>query len=241
MLEFTSSLYLGLKHGSASIEPWDKLTTGAPAALTEPPGAAPVAQALASLMGCGRGLLLASTLHLFWDVFGGLGGSPVRIYWDAGLYPIARWGVERAAGRNARVRRFAHHDAGHLRRLLDQDASRKGRPAVVSDGFCPGCRRGSAAARVPRYCPRAGRRARPSTIPRPSGSSAGRRRAPPTAAGAVAPSADRGSKARTSWSAPRWPRASGCPWPCSRGGRDQICSSRGSARRACTAAPLPRP
>jgi 8-amino-7-oxononanoate synthase len=141
MLEFTSSLYLGLKHGSASIEPWDELTTGAPAALTEPPGAAPVAQALASLMGCGRGLLLASTLHLFWDVFGGLGGSPARIYWDAGLYPIARWGVERAAGRGALVRRFAHHDAGHLRRLLAQDAPRRGRPAVVSDGFCPGCGR----------------------------------------------------------------------------------------------------
>jgi 8-amino-7-oxononanoate synthase len=141
MLDFTSSLYLGLKHGSASIEPWDQLTTGAPAALTEPPGAGPVAEALASLIGCGRGLLLASTLHLFWDVFGALGGWPVRIYWDAGLYPIARWGVERAAGRDAPIRRFAHHDAGDLRRLLEQDARRTGRPVVISDGFCPGCGR----------------------------------------------------------------------------------------------------
>jgi 8-amino-7-oxononanoate synthase len=141
MLDFTSSLYLGLTHASHAISPWRRLTTGAPAALVEPPGAGALAQALASLMGCGSGLLLASTFHLFWDVFGAVGGAPARIYWDAGLYPIARWGVERAAARGAAARRIAHHDPAHLQRLLVEDAGSGGRPVVVCDGFCPGCGR----------------------------------------------------------------------------------------------------
>jgi 8-amino-7-oxononanoate synthase len=141
MLDFTSSLYLGLKHESRSIEPWDELTTGAPAALLEPPGAEAVGQALAGSLGCRRGVLRASTLHLFWDVFGALGGWPVRIYWDAGLYPIARWGVERAAAQGTVARQFAHHDVEELRWHLRNDAHATDRPVVVTDGFCPGCGR----------------------------------------------------------------------------------------------------
>jgi len=33
---------------------------------------------------------------------------------DAGLYPIARWGAERAASLGIPVGSFAHHDAGAL-------------------------------------------------------------------------------------------------------------------------------
>ena len=32
MLDFTSALYLGLRHGSGSLRPWSALTTGVPAA-----------------------------------------------------------------------------------------------------------------------------------------------------------------------------------------------------------------
>jgi 8-amino-7-oxononanoate synthase len=138
-LDFTSALYLGLGHASASLRPWDQLTTGAPAALVEMPDAGAVAQRVAALQGCERGLLAPSTLHLFWDLFGALTGNGVAIYADVGVYPVVRWGVERAAARGVPVRGFAHHDPESLRRRLKLDARRGWRPLVVTDGFCPGC------------------------------------------------------------------------------------------------------
>lgn len=139
MLDFTSALYLGLHHASASLRPWARLTTGAPAALVEPPDAVAVAQRLAALFGCEHALLAPSTLHLFWDLFGGLARGGTAIYVDAGLYPIARWGVERAAARGVSVRSFVHHDVEALWTRLKRDARRGWRPVVVADGFCPGC------------------------------------------------------------------------------------------------------
>ena len=139
MLDFTSSLYLGLCHPSCSLRPWSRLTTGRPAALAPPPNAREVAQVIAALQGCERGTLGTSTLHLFWDLFGILAAQRVAIYVDAGAYPIARWGVERAAGRGVPVNTFAHHDPGALQRFLRRDAWRPLRPLVVTDGFCPGC------------------------------------------------------------------------------------------------------
>lgn len=141
MLDFSSSLYLGLRHASRSLAPWDRLTDGVPSALAEPPGAAAVAAALAALIGGERAVLLPSTLHLFWDLFGIQSGDAIAIYVDAGAYPIARWGIERAAARGVAVRPFTHHDAGDLRRLIDRDARRGIRPLVVADGFCPRCGR----------------------------------------------------------------------------------------------------
>jgi 8-amino-7-oxononanoate synthase len=66
-----------------------------------------------------------------------LARSDVAIYVDAGTYPIARWGTERATGRGIAVREFAHHDAEALRRKIAAD--RKKRVLVATDGFCPGC------------------------------------------------------------------------------------------------------
>jgi 8-amino-7-oxononanoate synthase len=143
MLDFTSALYLGLHHASASLRPWKQLTTGAPAALVAPPDADAVAQRLAALIGCECALLAPSTLHLFWDLFGVLTTSGTALYVDVGVYPIARWGVERAAARGVPVRGFRHHDPEALRERLRRDArlrpGRKWRPIVVADGFCPGC------------------------------------------------------------------------------------------------------
>jgi 8-amino-7-oxononanoate synthase len=138
-LDFTSALYLGLGHASASLRPWDRLTTGAPAALVEAPDAVAVAQRVAALQGCERGLLAPSTLHLFWDLFGALAGNGMAIYADVGVYPIVRWGVERAVARGAHARGFAHHDPDSLKRRLKLDARRGWRPLVVADGFCPSC------------------------------------------------------------------------------------------------------
>lgn len=139
MLDFTSALYLGLRHPSGSLRPWAQLTTGMPAALAIPASQERVADALAELQGCERAILGPSTLHLFWDLFGLLGEQEVAIYLDAGAYPIARWGVERAAARGIPVQRFPHHDAKALWRRLKQDAPGSLRPLVVADGFCPGC------------------------------------------------------------------------------------------------------
>jgi 8-amino-7-oxononanoate synthase len=92
VLDFTSALYLGLHHPKASLRPWEQLTTGRPAALEEPPGARAVAHKLAALVGCEGAVLVPSTLHLFWDLFGMLAHARVIIYMDAGAYPIAGWG-----------------------------------------------------------------------------------------------------------------------------------------------------
>jgi 8-amino-7-oxononanoate synthase len=82
---------------------------------------------------------IASTLHLFWDLFGLLASDWVRIYMDEGTYAIARWGVERAAARGVPVRRFPHHDVAALSTLIGQDRRSSQRPVVVADGFCPIC------------------------------------------------------------------------------------------------------
>jgi 8-amino-7-oxononanoate synthase len=140
MLDFTSSLYLGLRHASWQLRPWAQLTTGVPAVLASPPGAHGVAKTLSALQGCESAVLAPSTLHLFWDLFGTLlSRRGVAIYMDAGTYPVARWGIERAAARAVPVRNFPHHDPDALRRQLQHDAHRRLHPMIVADGFCPGC------------------------------------------------------------------------------------------------------
>ena len=139
MLDFTSSLYLGMWHASRALRPWAQLTIGAPAALRAPPGAADTARRLAALIGCDRAALAPSTLHLFWDLFGMLSGDGIAIYMDAGVYPIARWGIERATARGAALHTFPHDDVAALRSLLRQGHRNRLRPVVVTDGFCPGC------------------------------------------------------------------------------------------------------
>jgi len=141
VLDFTSSLYLGLRHASSSLRPWAQLTTGVPAALTTPPLARTVASSLAALVGTERATLSRSTLHAFWDLFLILGERDTAIYMDAGTYPILRWGIERAACRGVPVRTFRHHHPGDLLRQLVHDARRRLRPLVVADGFCTGCGR----------------------------------------------------------------------------------------------------
>jgi 8-amino-7-oxononanoate synthase len=141
MLDFTSALYLGLRHPTRSLPNWSKFTTGVPAALTSSSGSDQVANGLARLQNCEHGVLGASTLHLFWDLFGIFARRSVKIYVDAGLYPIARWGVERAAARGTPIREFAHYDPEAFRGRLKRDGQTKLRPVLVTDGFCPDCGR----------------------------------------------------------------------------------------------------
>jgi 8-amino-7-oxononanoate synthase len=140
MLDFTSALYLGLLHPSVALAPWDALTLGRPAALIEPPDAETVAGKLARLQGSKAAILLPSTLHLFWDLFRVLDDKKkIVILCDAELYPIARWGAERAAGLGTPVHGFPHHDVAALARIVRSMAGAKLRPVVVADGYCPSC------------------------------------------------------------------------------------------------------
>lgn len=139
MAGFTSALYLGLAHGSGDLRPWPRLTAGAPAALVPPAGSRSVARRLAQLAGTEAATLGVSTLHLFWDLFGQLRRQPARILADRHLYPVGRWGIERASAAGVPVSSFAHHDAEALSRALE--SSRRLRPVIVTDGLCPDCGR----------------------------------------------------------------------------------------------------
>lgn len=142
MLDFTSALYLGLRHLRDELEPWPQFTTGKPAALAEPAEARAVARSLAALQGLEAAVLAASSLHLAWDLFAVLDAiQPITIHMDAESYPIAGWGVERAACRGTPVHRFRHHSPPALRRSLAGARGRRRRPVIVTDGFCPGCGR----------------------------------------------------------------------------------------------------
>jgi len=139
MLDFTSALYLGMRHPTRSLPAWTALTSGKPAILGESFGQQRVARSLSELVGCQHAVLSTSTLHLFWDLFGILADDAIAIYVDAGAYPIARWGVERAQARGVPVHSFSHHDPHALARLLRQTEEAHLRPVVLADGFCTGC------------------------------------------------------------------------------------------------------
>ena len=136
MLDFTSVLYLGIRHAHHTLRPWAQLTTGRPAALEPAPEAVAVAQDLAQLLGCERAVLAPSTLHLYWDLFDVLANDRIAIYADAGIYPIARWGIERAAAKGIRTAIFQTHDPAALESLLHNDKQPGSRPIVVTDGVC---------------------------------------------------------------------------------------------------------
>ncbi len=137
MFDFSSALYLGMRHAHNTLRPWDRLTTGRPAALEAPPGAESTARNLARLLGCEQATLGTSTLHIFWDLFEVLARERIAIYMDAGLYPVVRWGVERVGGKGVPTAFFPGHDPGALEILLYRDRRSGNKPVVVTDGLCP--------------------------------------------------------------------------------------------------------
>src|SRR6516162_2166730 len=68
-LDFTSSLYLELRHPREALAPFRQLTTGVPAAVRSPAEADDLAGSLGRLMGCSAAILGTTTLHIFWDLF----------------------------------------------------------------------------------------------------------------------------------------------------------------------------
>jgi len=145
VIDFTSSLYLGLRHGSGELGPWDQLTTGAPAALHVPPGEPEVARDIGLLMGLERSVVMRSTLHAFFDLFSLLRGGRIHVLIDSAAYPVAVSGATVARAAGAPITPFGHHDVESLQARLENV---RGRPIIVTDGFCPGCR---AAAPIDHY------------------------------------------------------------------------------------------
>lgn len=137
--DFTSALTLGLHHPSATLS-WTRLSTGTPAALRRSIHADRAAQGFADLVGCQRAVVVSSTLHAFSDLFGASWRPPAPIFHDEAIYPIARWGMERAERRAARVIPFRHLDAQALSDALKKTPP-QAPPWLVTDGFCAGCAR----------------------------------------------------------------------------------------------------
>jgi len=140
VVDFTSSLYLGLDHPSAAVAPWRHLTSGVPAALADPEGAVELAAALAALIGGERALLMPSTLHLFVDFFTSA-LSNAALFWDEALYPVARWGIELAARRGIPATPLPHLGEGLDAAWFARRTPTGRRPVIVTDGFCTGCGR----------------------------------------------------------------------------------------------------
>jgi 8-amino-7-oxononanoate synthase len=138
MRDFSSALYLGMHHSSQDMGRWDALTLGRPAAMEEPPRARAVCVALARLQGAEASVLLPSTLHLFWDLFGMLAKDALVILVDAGAYPISRWGADRARCLGMPLVTFPCGSDSKAADLADKWIRAGRRPVILTDGFSPG-------------------------------------------------------------------------------------------------------
>lgn len=133
--DLSSCSYLGFQHSASELEPWDKLTYGVPAsALPNSEEVERVADGVANLLGAESATLGVSTFHMAWDIFGMLCQEGVAIYADNDVYPVTRWGVERAACRGVPVCYFPHYDVDFLLAELEKDAPLRLRPIIAADG-----------------------------------------------------------------------------------------------------------
>ncbi len=140
-LDFTSALYLGMKHSSEDLLAWDSLTTGVPAALKEPKLARQLSGQLAKMMGAEAGIAYPSTLHLFRDLFDLMIREDVLFLLDDKAYPISSWGIDGAWVKSVQVLHFPHGDSQRLKGLLRSNLRKGQRPVIVTDGWCPQCGR----------------------------------------------------------------------------------------------------
>jgi 8-amino-7-oxononanoate synthase len=139
MIDFTSSLYLGMKHGNTELAGWSQLTTGVPAALHESYQSKYIGNFIARMQGLETGLTAPSTLHLYWDLFGFLSKQKITVFVDEKIYPVSKYGIERLIVKNLPVYSFKHMDAGDLYRQISKRLQPYTTPIVFTDGLCPQC------------------------------------------------------------------------------------------------------
>ncbi|GIH06920.1 hypothetical protein Rhe02_49870 [Rhizocola hellebori] len=149
--DFTSSLYLGMRHAGAELATLlpesSALTSGRPAVL-DPPAGAGAARRLALRAGAEQAAFTRSTLHGLNDCLEVLLGKDTALAVDSGVYPVGRWAVQRAAGTGTPVAWVGHHDVAGLESGLRRFTGRGLRPVVVADGLCTGCGRAYPVAEV---------------------------------------------------------------------------------------------
>ena len=95
MSDFTSALYLDLTYANFSGFASLSLTNGKPSVLQEPKLNNWVAKQVAKMQGIQEGLLYPSSLHTFFDFVNVLPPNAI-VFIDENLYPIGKWGLERA-------------------------------------------------------------------------------------------------------------------------------------------------
>jgi 8-amino-7-oxononanoate synthase len=144
VLDFTSSLYLGIAHPSSRLPGWASLTRGTPAALNEPPAAREITSRVAQMLETPAARLASSTLHAFVDLGATLSAAHGRmgVAADVASYPIGRLGLSSClCGPGKRIRRVAHHSVPAAQQWAERE-DRFGRvPVLLVDGWCPGCGR----------------------------------------------------------------------------------------------------
>ena len=136
--DFTSALYLGMRHAARALPAWEELTLGKPAALEPVPGEPELGAGLARLMDCEAACLLPSSLHLFWDLFRWLAAAPVALLVDGAAYPVARWGAECARAQGVALACLSHGNAGQAAALARRYRAAGRQPVILADGYTPG-------------------------------------------------------------------------------------------------------
>lgn len=139
MIDFTSSLYLGMKHGSAELKTWQQLTAGVPAALYEHDLSKQVGTYVAHMQGLEAGISATSTLHLYWDLFGLLSDKQTVLFIDEKVYPVSKYGIEKLIVKKIPIHTFNHLEANHLAELVKKKLRKFKTPVVITDGWCPQC------------------------------------------------------------------------------------------------------
>src|SRR5262245_19714754 len=137
IIDFSDFGYLGLRHRMDELQAWDRLSSGRPAAADDAVIANLLEQRVAALQGCQAATLATSTLHAFSDVCVALADEEVTIFLDEYVYPIVRWGAERAACRGTVIVTFQHRSPEHLQSLISDNDSQSKRPIVIADGVSP--------------------------------------------------------------------------------------------------------
>lgn len=136
IIDFTSSLYLGIQHDSHSLKPWKTLTTGRPISITNPTSYSKIEKRIAALQGLEEGAIAKSTFHLFWDLFSILGIGNYIAFADSKNYPVAQWGLDRFSSMGNTVVQYKHHDSYGLNKLLASRVKSGERPLVVTSSWC---------------------------------------------------------------------------------------------------------
>lgn len=133
-VDLASFVYLGLVHRPDELRPWDRFTSGRPAAADDEDFVRALADHVATLQGCEAATFATSTMHAYSDWCAAIGDDETAIFLDEDTYSITQWSVERAANRHVPIFVFRHHDADHLEFMLTRNQAPTRRPVVFVDG-----------------------------------------------------------------------------------------------------------